>query len=155
MEQNDKRNEIIRAFRKFARLGLAEGELNPIQIYKKIDILCVSRRSKLDMLAVFDTIRILELMNDNDTLLAINRVYFDGRAHRVTKYELGRRVCALAQEQYCDERTIYRRLEKARNIFEKIRQKEGLILDGLYPQKYGIQKHQVGQFYDSSKKSAK
>ena len=151
MENDNKRNEIIRIFRRYARFNLASEGLNPIQIYKKIDVICSSRRSKLDMLAVFDTIRLLELMNDNDTLLAINRVYFDGRAHRVTKYELGRRVCALAQEQYCDERTIYRRLEKARNIFEKIRQKEGLILDGLYPQKYGIQKQQVGQFYNSSK----
>ena len=132
MESNDKRNEIVRIFRRYARLGIDGGRLNPIQVYKKIDVLCSSRRSKLDMLAVFDTLRILELNGDTDTLIAIERVYFDGKAHRITKYELGSRVSALARDQYCDDRTIYRRLQKARDLFEKIREKEGLILDMSY-----------------------
>ena len=136
MEKNenksDKRNEIIRAFRKYARLGLLDSGLNPIQIYKKIEMLCVSRRSRLDMFAVFDTLRLLELDDDDDTIDAIYAVYFEGKAYRLTKRESGRRVLDIAHEQYCDSRTIYRRLEKARALYEKVREKEGLILDGKY-----------------------
>ena len=137
---NEKRNEIIRAFRKYARLGLTQSGLNPIQIYKRIDILCVSRRNKLDMLAVFDTLRILELNGAYDTLDAIYSVYFDGKAYRLDKHERGRRVIALAKEQYCDGRTVYRRLEKARALYEKIHEREGLILDGEYSEKFDYQK---------------
>lgn len=35
MESNEKRNEIVRIFRRYARLGLGECGLNPIQVYKK------------------------------------------------------------------------------------------------------------------------
>lgn len=91
------------------------------------------------MLAVFDTLRLLELAEDKDTLIAIQRVYLSGRAHRLTKHELGNRVYELSREQYCDDRTIYRRLEKARAIFEKTRAREGLILDGVYSEKFKFQ----------------
>ena len=136
MESTEKRNEIIRIFRKYSRLGLASSELNPIQAYKKIDILCLSRRNKLDMFAVFDTLRLLELNGDDDVLDAIYEVYFEGRAHRLTRYELGRRVFDVAQVQYCDERTVYRRLKKARDIYEKVRAREGAILDGVYSENF-------------------
>ena len=72
MQKNDKRNEIIRAFRKFARLGLDNETLNPIQVYKKINIICVSRRSRLDMLAVYDTIRLCFLNGEMDIIDAVS-----------------------------------------------------------------------------------
>ena len=137
--QNAKRDEIVRIFRKYARLGLSDCNLNPIQIYKKIDVLCTSRRTKLDMLAVFDTIRLLSLKGDEETLLAIDKIYFAGKAHRLTKYERGRRVCDLASNQYCDDKTVYRRLKKARDVYEKVREREGLILDGVYSDRYKFQ----------------
>ena len=132
MIKNDKRNEIIRAFRKFARLGLANCELNPIQVYKKIDVLCTSRRSMLDMFAVFDTLRLLALDDDNETLDAIYKVYFVNKTHRLTGREMSECVSRVAAEYFCDDRTVYRRLEKARRIYERIREREGLILDGEY-----------------------
>lgn len=134
--QNEKRNEIVRTFRKYARLGLVEASLNPIQIYKKIDVLCSSRRTKLDMLAVFDTLRLLTLAGEEETLLAVKSVYFAGKAHRLTKSERGRRVCDLATNQFCDDRTVYRRLRKARELYESVREKEGLILDGTYSERF-------------------
>ena len=130
MDEKYTRNEIIRIFRKFARLGLANERLNPIQVYKKIEILCASRRSRLDMLAVYDTLRLLTLNGDDETIEAVFRVYFDGMAYRLTKQEKGARVIRLAQTQHCDDRTVYRRLEKARTLYIKVREREGLILDG-------------------------
>lgn len=132
MVKNEKRNEIVRIFRKYARIGLADARLNPIQAYKKIDILCTSRRSKLDMLGVYDTLRLLFLDGDEETLDAIFKVYFSGRQYRLSGRETSERVTRLANEQYCDDRTIYRRLEKARKIYERVREREALILDGEY-----------------------
>ena len=132
MVKNEKRNEIVRIFRKYARMGLADARLNPIQAYKKIDILCTSRRNKLDMLSVYDTLRLLFLDGDEETLDALFKVYFSGRQYRLSGREMSERVARLAKEQYCDDRTIYRRLEKARKIYERVREREALILDGEY-----------------------
>ena len=132
MHKNEKRNEIIRVFRKFARLGLDSEMLNPIQVYKKIDVLCVSRRSRLDMLSVFDTMRLLWLNGETEIIESVRRVYFEGKAYRLTKYDIGTRVLSLAQSNHCDERTIYRRLERARAIYERIREREGLINDSPF-----------------------
>ena len=132
MDEKYTRNEIIRVFRKFARLGLANERLNPIQVYKKIEMLCISRRSRLDMFAVYDTLRILYLNDENEIIEAIFKVYFDGMAYRLTKQEKGVRVIQLAQQSHCDDRTIYRRLEKARNLYKQVRENEGLIEDTLF-----------------------
>lgn len=129
MQKADKRNEIIRVFRKFARLGLDFEGLSPIQVYKKIEILCVSKRARLDMHAVYDALRLLWLYGETETVNAIRRIYFEGKAYRLTKYDISARVLALATENHCDERTIYRRLERARDIYEKIRENEALLDD--------------------------
>lgn len=126
MQNADKRNEIIRAFRKFARLGLDSETWNPIQVYKKIDVLCFSRRARLDMIAVYDTLRLLWLNDEGEIINALRDVYFAGKAYRLTKHDISARVLAIAQENHCDERTIYRRLEKARALYEKIREREEL-----------------------------
>ena len=136
MEKTEKRNEIIHIFRKYARLGLDDHDLNPIQTYKKIELCCISRRARLDMMAVFDMLRLLELSGDADTLEAVRYVYFEGKTFRLTKAEISSRVSHVANKTYCDNRTVYRRLEKARALYEKIRDKEGLILDGPYCDKY-------------------
>ncbi len=129
-QKNEQRNEIIRIFRKYERLGLLSKGLNPIQIYKKIDVLCVSRRSKLDMLSVFDTLRTLALNNERESLDILYRVYFGCPEYRLTKLEMGRRVALCARDMFCDERTIYRRLERIRKIYFQLRREEGLLWDG-------------------------
>ena len=127
---DDKSRDVVRAFRKYARLGLTSGGLNPIQQYKRIDMMCVSRRAKLEMLAVFDTLRFLEINEDQNTLDAINSVYFSNPSYRLLRYDIGVAVRACATEQFCDERTIYRRLQKARQLYLKLHQMEGLAWDG-------------------------
>lgn len=127
MQKSENRNEIIRVFRKFARLGLDSEYLNPIQVYKKIDTVCVSRRARLDMLAVYDCLRLFWLNGEEEIIDAVKCVYFSGKTYRLTKFDISARVLALAQEFHCDERTIYRRLERARNLYTKIREREALI----------------------------
>ena len=61
MQKKNDRDDIIRTFRRFARMGFNDHNYNPIQTYKRIEMFCTSQRSKLDMLAVFDTLRLLRL----------------------------------------------------------------------------------------------
>ncbi len=121
MTENDTRKEIIRVFRKYERLGLSREGLDPVRAYKRIEVLCFSRRGKLDMFAVYDTMRILHLMGEEDVIRAVREVYFAGAAYRLTASVISDRVLRCASEQYCDERTVYRRLKKARELYEGIR----------------------------------
>ena len=129
MQKKETKMDIIRTFRRFARLRLDKCDANPIQIYKKIDVLCSSRRSKLDMLAVYDTMRLLEINGEDDVLDAIRSVYFFDLSHRLTSSTMSDLVKKYATDSFCDARTAYRRLERARIIYEKIREREGLISD--------------------------
>lgn len=127
--KKEQRNQTARAFRKFARLGLDCDEQNPLRVYKRIDVLCHSSRTKLDMLAVFDTIRLLTLFGDDETVKIIRDIYFSISTHRLSKNEISHLVQKSAMKFFCDERTIYRRLEKVRAIYTKIREKEGFLWD--------------------------
>ena len=129
MQKKETKTDIIRTFRRFARLRLDKCGANPIQVYKKIDVLCSSRRSKLDMLAVYDTVRILEINDEVEVLEAIRSVYFHDLSHRLTSATIADLVKKHATESFCDVRTTYRRLERARSLYEKIREREGLISD--------------------------
>ena len=121
MTENDTRKEIIRVFRKSERLGLSREGLDPVRAYKRIDVLCASRRGKLDMFAVYDTMRILSLLGEEDVISAVRRVYFVDVAYRLTASMISDRVLKCACEQYCDARTIYRRLKRARELYASIR----------------------------------
>lgn len=127
MKKNEERDEAARVFRKFARLGLARERLNPMRIYKIIDVCCASKRSKLDMLAVYDTLRLLDLSGDSEISSAVREIYFSTASHRLAKNEITHRICRYAAENYCDERTVYRRLDKARRLYLSLRGKEGLL----------------------------
>ena len=127
MQRTNNRENIIRIFRKFASMGFYNHNYNPIQVYKKIDMFCISRRSKLDMLAVFDTLRLLTLLGEVDTVKCIEMVYFSNLTQRLSRQEMGRGISKCALELFRDERTVYRKLEYARDLFEQIRENVGLI----------------------------
>jgi len=119
--ENDTRQEIIRIFRRYERLGLAREGLDPVRAYKRIEVVCASRRSKLEMLALYDTLRVLYLTGEDDVLCAIREVYFGDPGHRITASVISDRVLRCSISHYCDERTVYRRLKKARELYLRIR----------------------------------
>ena len=129
MIKDYERDEIIRIFRKFARLGLEREGLNPLRVCKIIDVCCMSKKTKLDMMAVSDTLRLLELEGEGEIASAVRAIYFSTASHRLAKNEISRRVCRYAVENYCDERTVYRRLTKARRLYQKVREGEGTLWD--------------------------
>ena len=111
-----------RAFRNYARLGLV-GSRSAIDTVCKIRGIC-SDSAALDMLAVFDTLRLLEFLDDMIALRAVRDIYFATAGSKLHSNEITLRIRRLADEMHCDDRTIYRRLKKARDMWEYIRARE-------------------------------
>lgn len=127
MKEKTGRDTVIEAFRRYARLGLHYRKLNPIQAYRAICGCCTSESVRLDLIAVSDTLRLLEINGDTDIISSVFAVYFATASHRLKKSEMSRRIRRYAFENYCDERTVYRRLSTARDYYEKIRKNVGLF----------------------------
>lgn len=111
-----------RAFRNYARLGLV-GSRSAIDTVFKIRGIC-SDSAALDMLAVFDTLRLLEFLGDTTALRAVRDIYFATSESKLHSNEITLRIRRLADEVHCDDRTVYRRLKKARDMWEYLRARE-------------------------------
>ena len=111
-----------RAFRNYARLGLV-GSRSAIDTVCKIRGIC-SDSAALDMLAVFDTLRLLEFLGDMIALRAVRDIYFATAGSKPHSNEITLRIRRLADELHCDDRTVYRRLKKARDMWEYLRARE-------------------------------
>ncbi len=103
-------------FRKYARLGLDRRKLSPFEAYAVMRGVSRSEREALELLAVYDTVRLLSL-TDPETEKALRAVYFFDRGRKPLKNQIGYRVLSFADENYCDERTVYRRLRKAKEMY--------------------------------------
>ena len=115
------KKRIITAFRKYTRLGLAKRNLSPFDAYDRIRGVCRSKSDALDLLAVYDTLRLLRISGKYDVIKAVYAVYFDFLGRRPRKNEISNRVLRYAYENHCDERTVYRQLEYARKLYKMLR----------------------------------
>ena len=122
MKKDIMTERAARAFRNYARLGLV-GSRSAIDTVCKIRGIC-SDSAALDMLAVFDTLRLLEFLDDMIALRAVRDIYFATAGSKLHSNEITLRIRRLADEMHCDDRTIYRRLKKARDMWEYIRARE-------------------------------
>lgn len=145
MAKNSNDREAIRAFRQYARLGFGGSDsgiggsrsmidkssskidnfrpkrdavgLSVAEKYLLIEALCPTERSRLDLLAAHDTLRLLRLNGEREVLEAVEAIYL----HRGGETA---RVWQFAREHFCDVRTVYRRLERARRLFWTVREQE-------------------------------
>ena len=122
MKKDIMTERAARAFRNYARMGLACSR-SAIDIVCKIRGIC-GDDTALDMIAVFDTLRMLEFLGDKIALRAVKDVYFATAKAKLHSNEITLRIRRLADEAHCDDRTVYRRLKKARDMREFIRSKE-------------------------------
>ena len=127
MKKDTTRDAIARQFRKYARFGLDREGLNPLRVFRIIEVCFSSEKTRLDMLAVNDTMRLLELNGEDECAAAVRAVYFATSSHRLAKNEITWRVRRYALENYCDERTVYRRLARAKELYQKVREKEAAL----------------------------
>ena len=122
MKKDIMTERAARAFRNYARLGLT-GSRSVIDTVCKIRGICTDT-SALDMLAVFDTLRLLEFLGDKIALRAVRDIYFATAREKPQSNEITLRIRRLADEMHCDDRTVYRRLKKARDMWEYLRARE-------------------------------
>jgi hypothetical protein len=120
MKKDVSSERAIGAFRTYARLGLNREE-SALGIISRIRGIC-GESAALDMLAVFDTLRLLEISGETLVLRAVKEIYLYPRTYK--KNELTLRVRRLAYELHCDDRSIYRYLKKARDLWIALREKE-------------------------------
>ncbi len=122
MKKDIMTERAARAFRNYARLGLV-GSRSAIDTVCKIRGICTDSAA-LDMLAVFDTLRLLEFLGDMIALRAVRDIYFATAGSKLHANEITLRIRRLADEVHCDDRTVYRRLKKARDMWEYLRARE-------------------------------
>ena len=122
MKKDIMTERAARAFRNYARLGLV-GSRSAIDTVCKIRGICRDSAA-LDMIAVFDTLRLLEFLDDKIALRAVSDIYFATARKKLHSNEITLRIRRLADEVHCDDRTVYRRLKKARDMWEYIRARE-------------------------------
>ncbi len=108
------------AFRTYAQLGLCREE-SALGVICRIRGIC-GESTALDMIAVFDTLRLLEIAGETLALRAVKEIYLYPRSYKKNEFTL--RVRRLADELHCDDRSVYRYLKKARDLWQALRQKE-------------------------------
>lgn len=110
------------AFRDYARLGLCASG-SALDTVCRIRGLC-SDEEALDMLAVFDTLRLLEASGETLALRAVRDIYFATAKKKPHANEITLRIRRLSDEVHCDDRTVYRHLQKARDLWHFLRSRE-------------------------------
>lgn len=120
MRKDIKQERAVGAFRAYARLGLCREE-SILGVICRIRGIC-GDRTALDMIAVFDTLRLLEIAGEDLVLRTVKEIYLYPYTYR--KNELTYRVRRLADELHCDDRSVYRYLKKARELWLLLREKE-------------------------------
>ena len=111
-----KRDEAAYVFRKYARLGLDKRRLKPFEVYAVIKGVSKNEEEAMELLAVYDTVRLLS-MTSPEAISALRAVYFFDKGRRPLKNQIGQRVLRFADENCLDERTVYRRLKLVKETY--------------------------------------
>ena len=126
MKRSIERRSMTYALICYARLGEDLGCVTPFEAYKRIEGAYRSNKSlALDIWAVKECLLMLKINGEDETIRAIREIYFKPFASdlckRVDRNEISELVLRFAYENYLDERTVYRRLKKARQLWLDIR----------------------------------
>ena len=117
MKNTDK--GYIHAFRKYARYGYDRAGLNIFEICDIARGATADAQSAAELIAVYQTLRALEYTGREETAAAVRAVYFTFPERPLKKNEITFRVRRFSGESYMDERTVYRHLRAAKELFLK------------------------------------
>lgn len=126
MTTENKNTGAAKAFRRYAMYGFHKRRMKVFEAYASIRGIMPDESLALDMLTVFDTLRLLSASGQNDCVRAVREIYFAGRGRAMGKNELTLRVRRHAFENHCDERTVWRRLLRARELYALLRSRAEL-----------------------------
>ena len=111
-----RRDEAAHSFRKYARLGFDSGAIKPFEAYARMRGVSKNVGDAEKLLAVYDTMRLLSCF-DRECAMAVRAVYFAERGKEPRKNQISERILRFATDNHLDERTVYRRLKKAKTLY--------------------------------------
>ena len=111
-----KRDVAASMFRRYARLGLDRQEMRVFDAYRLIRGVSKGEKEAMELLGVYDMMRLLSL-TDNESAEAVRAVYFAECGRAPKRSQTGMRVLRFAIDHSCDERTVYRRLKSAKELY--------------------------------------
>ncbi len=117
-------DEAVRAFRKYARLCPDSERISYFDLCKRVRGSLGNDRDALKILSVYDTLKLLEALGNNDAADAVREVYFYANGKAPRKNEISYRVRRFAMSRHMDERTVWRRLGEAKSLYIKILRRE-------------------------------
>ncbi len=126
MKKSDERRSFTNAFVSYSRLMRNTSALTPFEVYRRIEgALGNNHKTALDLWAAHECMLMLYALNDTDTIIAVKEIYLKPFAkypkRALKKNEISWRIRRFAAENFVDDRTVYRRLAKARNLWQKLR----------------------------------
>ncbi len=111
-----RRDEAAHSFRKYARLGFDRGEIKPFEAYARMRGVSKNDGEAEKLLAVYDMMRLLAF-SDPECAMAVRAVYLVERGKQPRKNQISERILRFASDNHLDERTVYRRLKKAKELY--------------------------------------
>ena len=126
MKMSKDRRSMTFAMICYARLGEDIGCVTPFDAYRRIEGAYKGNKSlALDIWAVRECLLVLDIQDELETIRAIKEIYFKPFASdlkkKITRNEISELILRFAFDNYLDERTVYRRLKKARDLWCDIR----------------------------------
>ena len=108
------------AFQKYARLCRDADEISYFSLSARLKGCCKTQREALKILAVKDLFDMLTASGRSETVDAIKEVYCSNFGKTPRKSEISDRVRKFALEHNMDDRTVFRRIEEAKKLYENL-----------------------------------
>ena len=106
-----------KAFLRYAAYGFDRLERDAFDMLDSIRGCTANREEAGRMLAVYDTLRLLDYEGRREELLALREVYFRGAGRRLRRNDITWRVQRFATDHFMDARTVYRRLARVKRLY--------------------------------------
>ena len=113
----EKNTNSVSAFRKYARYGYDNADFNIFEMCEAAKGATSNERDAAELVAVYLTLRTLEFTDRTETADLVKKVYFKYASRPLKKNEISLRVRRFATDSYMDERTVYRHLRIAKELF--------------------------------------
>lgn len=113
-------DRAVAAFLRYARYGFDRRQLCGFDMIDCIRGSTATTAEAREMLAVYDTLRLLTYMGKREELRVVREVYFARQGRRLRRNDISLRIRRFAAENYFDDRTVYRRLAQVKKLFLSI-----------------------------------
>jgi len=119
-------DRAVRAFISYGRLCPDAGELSYFDLCERLRGSMKDEVSALRMLAVYDTLRLLEADGKGLSADAVRAVYLENPSRVMRKNEISFRVVKFAAQSYMDVRTVWRRIAEAKELYLKLLEQQNI-----------------------------